>query len=260
MTAIPYLPNELTKLLHGATHEIVAMGDTADEVFRFKKDNEIYFLKTGAITSEAYRERDMLLWLQDKLPAPNVLHWQETSDKFYQLTSSAKGTMACTERGLSASEDDVVAALADGLLQFQRVDISECPIVNTLEQKLEAALYNIHHDLVDMDDFAYSCSGRFDTPMELYDYLVKNKPEEGLCLTHGDFCLPNIFIKDRKAVGFIDMGRGGVADMYQDIALCVRSLHYNTFERGDKNLLFKHLGIEPDWGKIDYYILLDELF
>jgi aminoglycoside phosphotransferase len=27
-----------------------------------------------------------------------------------------------------------------------------------------------------------------------------------------------------------------------------------------RDLLFSHLGIEPDWNKLNYYILLDELF
>ena len=225
---------------------------------RISKGNDTWYLKTGEMNPEAYREYDMLQWLHNKLPVPEVLYWYEDTHTFHLLTSSAVGTMACTERGLSSSEEDVVAALADGLLQFQGVDISLCPITNCLEQRLEAALYNIEHDLVDMDDFAEN--GRFDTPMSLYNYLMKNKPDEELCLTHGDYCLPNIFITGTKATGFIDMGRGGIADKYQDIALCVRSLRYNTFGRNDNNLLFRHMGLAPDWDKIDYFILLDELF
>jgi len=66
--------------------------------------------------------------------------------------------------------------------------------------------------------------------------------------------------------GFIDVDRGGVADKWQDIALCVRSLGYNLGEiaQAEKDkcicLLFSCLGLEPNWDKIKYYILLDELF
>ena len=49
---------------------------------------------------------------------------------------------------------------------------------------------------------------------------------------------------------------------------CLRSLKsnfggvYNGRRRGDfnENMLFEALGIIPDWDKIRYYILLDELF
>lgn len=53
---------------------------------------------------------------------------------------------------------------------------------------------------------------------------------------------------------------GGIADTYQDIALCVRSLKHNFGTDEYTELLFKHLDMEPDWERIDYYILLDELF
>ena len=66
----------------------------------------------------------------------------------------------------------------------------------------------------------------------------------------------------------IDVGRGGVADKYQDIALLYRSLSDNLsgcyggkyFGELDKDMFFSVLNITPDWDKIDYYIMLDELF
>lgn len=60
--------------------------------------------------------------------------------------------------------------------------------------------------------------------------------------------------------GFIDLGRAGIADKWQDIALCVRSLKHNVQDHKYIDLLFKHLDIEPNYEKIKYYILLDELF
>ena len=64
------------------------------------------------------------------------------------------------------------------------------------------------------------------------------------------------------------MSRCGIADKWQDIALCYRSLLHNfsgkyggkVYEGFSPELLFEKLGIEPDWEKIRYYILLDELF
>ena len=65
----------------------------------------------------------------------------------------------------------------------------------------------------------------------------------------------------------IDVGRAGIIDKWNDIALCYRSLRDNTtgiYGKGkykfDENLFFQKLKIKPDWEKINYYILLDELF
>ncbi len=154
-----------------------------------------------------------------------------------------------------------VKLLADGLLMLQSVAIQKCPFMNTLGHKLKEALYNIEHDLVDMDDFEEG--NDFDSPMELYQWLIENRLPEELCFTHGDFCLPNIFIDDKVVTGFIDIGRGGIADKWQDIALCVRSLGYNlrhTEQQEYIDLLFTYLGIQPNEAKIRYFILLDELF
>ena len=59
----------------------------------------------------------------------------------------------------------------------------------------------------------------------------------------------------------------GVSDKWQDIALCYRSLRDNmNGSYGGKvydfnpDLFFKKLGIEKDEKKLNYYLLLDELF
>jgi len=54
------------------------------------------------------------------------------------------------------------------------------------------------------------------------------------------------------------MGRGGVADRHQDVALCMRELL--DFPTEYSNKFLKHLDFEPDIALIRYYILLDEFF
>jgi len=72
--------------------------------------------------------------------------------------------------------------------------------------------------------------------------------------------LPNIFFNNRSVSGFIDLSNCGIADKWQDIALCVRSLKHNLGNENYTDLLFEELGIKIDNDKIKYYILLDELF
>ena len=82
---------------------------------------------------------------------------------------------------------------------------------------------------------------------------------EDLVLTHGDYCLPNILLHNGQLSGFIDLGRAGVADRHQDLALAVRSLAYN-FGEGWAPLLFAAYGIEPDETKLAFYTRLDDAF
>ena len=68
--------------------------------------------------------------------------------------------------------------------------------------------------------------------------------------------------------GMIDLGRAGIADVYMDIALCVRSMWYNfcllhgmtraEFQKY-RAQLFEELEMQPDEKKMRYYIYLDEL-
>ncbi len=98
--------------------------------------------------------------------------------------------------------------------------------------------------------------------------MQSNKPDEDLVFSHGDFCLPNVLFQNRKLSGIIDLVRAGIADKWCDIALCYRSLKnncegmYSGIKTVDfnENDLFDALQIKPDWDKIYYYILLDELF
>jgi len=270
-TFLPPLPDDLTICLADYCCTKDKIGCSSAGVYRYEHDEDALYLKITEVSDEIRRERDLLTWMKSKtLPVPDVLYYHEQNDYAYLLMTKANGFMPCDcPRDAEGDQDKVhepieqtVKLLADALLMLQAVDITDCPYENNLDNKLQAALYNIEHDLVDMDDF--EDGNDFDTPMELYRWLVENRPPtEELCFTHGDFCLPNIFIDDYIVTGFIDVGRGGIADKWQDIALCVRSLGYNlrhTAQQSYIDLLFSCLGIKPDETKIRYYILLDELF
>ncbi|WP_078546880.1 phosphotransferase [Litchfieldia alkalitelluris] len=75
-----------------------------------------------------------------------------------------------------------------------------------------------------------------------------------------DYCLPNIIVNKDRISGFIDLGRAGVADKYQDLALAVRSI---TSKLGEEYIqsFFEEYGIaEINEEKLEYYQLLDEFF
>lgn len=76
----------------------------------------------------------------------------------------------------------------------------------------------------------------------------------------GDLSIPNIFYKDEKITGFVDLGDSGIADIWYDISILVKSLRRNYETDEAEKYLFKKLNLEPNYEAIDYYILLTDLF
>lgn len=260
-----YLPDAIRLALEEGAFREDAMGKSTASVLLFPHQ----VLKIQPDGAEARNEVDMLRWLRDKLPVPAVLAHVVEGDTSYLLMERCLGEMACDDRYLDAPET-LVELLANGLKALWQVDVSGCPSCQGLTQKLAQARYNVEQGLVDLDDVAPSTFGHggFRNPAHLLEWLERNRPAEESVLSHGDFCLPNLFGLGNRPVGFIDLGKAGVADRWCDIALCYRSLSANLEGRYggvphpgfDPGRLFDALGLEPDEEKLRYYILLDELF
>lgn len=227
-------------------------------------------LKIEKVRRSSEHEKMLLEWLAGKFPVPQIIEAEKQDDYSFLLMSRLSGEMACSDKNLRNIEN-TVKALAKGLKMLWDVNTSGCPYKNGLDEKLAQAKYRIENNLVDTDDMDEETlsADSFSDLWGLYDYLCQNRPDEDLVLSHGDYCLPNIFASDGDITGFLDWGSGGVADRWQDIALCVRSLKYNYMEYAGygeveyqfyKKLLFQEISLEPDEEKIRYYILLDELF
>lgn len=258
-------PREIQSFIENKEYTIDDIGRSDSQVLLF----EDMVLKIQGISPQTKKEAEMILWLQDKLPVPKLLAYVEANEKSYLLMSKVEGKMSCAKEYLENPET-LVNALAKGLKMLWSVDISECPQETSLEEQLKKAQYRVKHQMVDMEDAEDSTYGEggFEDPEELLNWLITHQPDCEPVLSHGDYCLPNIFLKQDKIVGFIDLGRCGIADKWCDIALCYRSLIHNfdgtyggkVYPDFCPNILFEKLGIEPNWEKIRYYILLDELF
>jgi aminoglycoside phosphotransferase len=141
------------------------------------------------------------------------------------------------------------------------LDIAACPFEQRLAVKVEKAHRRLVTGVVDGHDFDDERSGW--TAESAFAELLATRPtSEDLVFTHGDYCLPNIIINPQNWTisGFIDWGRAGVADRYQDLALVGRSLAYN-FSPDWIEVLFREYGLsEIDYAKVQFYKLLDEFF
>jgi len=237
---------------------------TAD-VFRFEgKHRPSLFLKLvkGDDPEELCAEKERIMWLEGRLAAPRVEAYVETPEGAYLLTSAIPGVAASSVH--VSSEGDAVRLarlLAAGLRQVHSVPIAACPFDMTLAVRMEAARANVMAGRVDESNFEAEYLGR--SASALFDELMaKRPPTEDLVFTHGDYCLPNVILEGESVSGFIDLGRAGVADRYQDIALAIRSLRDNLGHREATELAFcEEYGIgKPETEKVEFYILMDEFF
>lgn len=259
------VPNKIKEIICDMSYSIDTIGMSNSRVICF--DDMV--LKIEKQREESDNEHTMMAWLNNKLPVPKVLYSEKDNGINYLLMSRIKGKMACSTEML-ANPNHLVKLLADGLRMLWSVDISKCPYNNSIDNKLRLAEIRVRSNLCNIEDAeptTYGVNG-FENPKKLLQWLKENRPDEELVFSHGDYCLPNIFIKDDQINGFIDLGRSGVADIYQDIALCYRSLQHNfdgtygerVYDGFDATILFEELKMVPDWNKINFYILMDELF
>ncbi len=258
------LPERIRALVAAEAFRLDDIGKSGSSVLLFSDK----VLKIRPISEDTESERKLMTWLDGKLPVPKLLACEQLDGLDYLLMSRCPGQMACAKRYMEDPREQV-RLLAEGLRLLWSVDITGCPVDRRLEAKLAQAQYRVEHGLVDVEDAQPDTFGEggFSGPGELLRWLREHQPEEEPVLSHGDYCLPNIFLGDGEVKGFIDLGRCGAADKWCDIALCFRSLSNNysgCFGRAYPGLdgarLFQELGLEPDWEKLRYYTLLDELF
>ena len=226
-------------------------------------------LKIQPLSTETDNEYKLLKFFAERNLAPQVIAREVVDGVDFMLMEKCRGAMLCDSELLRNPRK--IAEIASGVLHnLWNIDVQSCPVDMTLSNKLSLAEYNVTHNLVDLnnvDPTTFGRNGRFANPERLLAWLKDNQPREDLSVTHGDFCLPNVFFDGIRAK-IIDVGRGGIADKYQDVALLYRSLRDNLrgcyggecFGELDDKIFFSALGITPDLDKIDYYILLDELF
>ena len=258
------LPQSIRALVSDEAYAENDIGMSGSRVLMYRDK----VLKVEPWDEQPQAESAMLRWLRGKLPVPEILAEEIRDGVRWLLMSRMAGKMSCDETYMNDPER-LTKLLAQALKMLWAVDIAGCPVDQRLVQKLRQAEYCVENGLVDMDNVNPETFGEggFRDPRDLLEWLKSHKPEEDPVLSHGDFCLPNIFLEGDTLSGFIDLGRCGIADKYQDIALCWRSLRDNfsgvygkSYPGFDPMQLFRELGMDPDWEKIRYYILLDELF
>lgn len=260
-----FIPETVKSIIADTPYTVDSVGHSGSQVLMFPD----MILKIEKYSKNAEETVQIMKWLDGKIPVPKVLCHEVCEGYQYLLMSKIGGKMSCDTYYMERP-DELLGLLAEALEMLWSIDISDCPRVRDLDTELEEARYRVENGLVDIERTEPETFGKngFASPSELLKWLENNKPKAEPVLSHGDFCLPNIFLNNGRVSGFIDLGDTGIADKWRDISLCYRSLKHNfdgsfggkVYSGFDPDMLFEKLNIEPDRDKLRYYILLDELF
>jgi aminoglycoside 3'-phosphotransferase-2 len=213
-----------------------------------------HFIKSEPISplAELPGEIERLRWLHSTgLPCPEVVDAAEYGGRHWLLMTAMPGHDLAS--GSPASAETAIRLVAEALRLLHRLDPAGCPFDHRAHIRLADASARYHAGLYDGDDPDQG-------PADHARLLAGVPATEDLVVTHGDACFPNFMAENGRFTGFIDCGRLGVADRYQDLALACRSLERN-YGAGTVPAFLAAYGVtEPDRAKLEWYTLLDEFF
>ncbi|MBP7651347.1 MAG: aminoglycoside 3'-phosphotransferase [Phenylobacterium sp.] len=204
------------------------------------------------------RETGVLRWLAGKAPVPQVLWSGPVADDLALVMAAAPG--AALSHVPAADAEAALTATIRALAVLHAVPIADCPFDQRLPLKLVEAQARLVDGAVDETDFDAERLGL--TAAEAWTRLAVMVPAtEDLVLAHGDASLPNFVWDGGACVTLIDLGRFGIADRYQDLALFLRSAKRNHPQVDAVRLLRTHYPLaELDEARLDFYRFLDEFF
>ena len=239
----------------GLTLTPQTIGESGALVYRA---GDAHVIKSEPISplAELPGEIARLRWLHaTELPCPAVVDATDHGGRHWLLMTAIPGHDLASTPGATSvvTADTAVRVVAGALRQLHGLDPASCPFDHRAGIRVADASARYHAGLYDGDDPEQG-------PAD-YARLIAGVPtSEDLVVTHGDACFPNFMAEDGRFTGFIDCGRLGVADRYQDLALACRSLEWNYGAASIPAFLAAYGATEPDEAKLQWYRLLDEFF
>jgi aminoglycoside phosphotransferase len=207
-------------------------------------------------------------WLEGKVKVPKIHYFEKRDDLLdipVEILVMEKLQGDDLETLLEKYDRKIVLeAYGRFLKHLHLLPLDQCPIHIPIDQKIKQAKVMMDNGCV--NDTNFEAQHKAFSSNDLFKRIVKEQPLfEVLVICHGDYCLDNIVgeYKDSKIQlsGFIDLGRGGIQDRYQDLALAIRSISREPSHE-DLKVFLRAYGLitDLDHKKIDYYILMDEFF
>lgn len=214
-------PKEAAEYLDGAAVYDSSCSPEARVYFIDKDDG--YYLKASPMGT-LKKEAEMTRFFSGMGLSAEVIFYVQT-DKDWLLTKKIDGE-DCTDSEYLSDPERLCDTLAKLLRKLHETKAIDCPIKNRTAEYLQTLKENYE---AGMFDPTYCCSEyRNMSAKEVYE-IAKRGNDLLSCdtLIHGDYCLPNIMLKDWNFSAFIDLGNGGIADRHIDLYWAIWTLEFN---------------------------------
>jgi aminoglycoside 3'-phosphotransferase II len=207
--------------------------------------------------AELPAEMAKLHWLAGQgISVPQVLATaQETAWQYLLMTALPGSNLGASLLPPEAKVDMAAAALR----RLHALPLGACPFDRGLGSVLASAATRLAAGLVDEDDFDAENVGRSGQDL-LADLQTTQPAVADIVVTHGDAGFANLMADGDTFSGFIDCGRLGKADRYQDLSIVARDI---AEDLGGEWLapFFAAYGLQTiDSPRLSYYRNLDEFF
>lgn len=241
----------------------VTIGESGCETWRLDgSDNQPRaYLKRGrgALSDAIADEMVRLRWMRSQLPVPQIVQFVANAEESWLVTTPIRGMSARQQLDEGfVSREAIIDALASFMRRVHEVPTAQCPYDAGLSRRLIDARQRIEADAVDVEDFDNERQGW--SAEDVWAALQCSLPQTlDVVFTHGDFSLDNVFLDGTNVTGCIDVGGAGLADRYQDIAICWSDLADYGVQAQARFLECYGVG-DGDRSKLYFYQLLNELF
>lgn len=256
------LPASLAAMTAGYAWARDTVGESGGAVYRLFGDAgapDLYLKHgRGAVAGDITDEMARLLWLAGRVPVPAVRQFVGGPDAAWLLMEAIPGRTAYQRLEAGENAEPIVDALARHLKRLHAIPVEDCPFASDHRFRLARARTRLDAGLVDADDFDDEREGM--TAQAVWDEMTALLPlAADTVVTHGDYSLDNLILRDGEVAGCIDVGRAGLADRYQDLAIAWNCL--GEFGRPLQARFLKCYGIDrPDEEKLRFHLMLDEFF
>lgn len=265
------MPVSLQALLAGSKWLRNQVGEAGADVFRvLHPDGCVLYLKHGSddAAGTVVEEMGRLDWLSRQATdtwraVPELVHFECNAGEAWLLSTAVPGRTAyewledTPKRAIQ-----IVQAVTHHLKALHAAPAHGCPFAAGPDMRMALAKRRLDAGLVDAEDFDDARAGW--TAEDVWHALktLRAKPalHQGVVLTHGDYSLDNVLLDERGQVtGLIDLGRVGLADPYQDLAILWNCLE--EFGADLQQQMWAAYGIQtPDAERLQFYLCLDEMF
>ncbi len=236
------------------------VGESPCRVHRFRRAGEVFFLKSSPAvfaptTYSVLREARVLEWLAGHLKVPELVLVAQDPAHEFMITRRVPGVPLSERIG----EPRLALELFQlALRQVQAVPVQDCPFDSGIAVRLAELDYLLANGLCAAEHDLDQWPG-LGTAEDLRARLHSTRPSEERLFSHGDLGDSNVFVDEQETLHFIDLGRGGLADHWLDIAFVHRDLREQVGQDIADQFLCD-LGLPDQPARREYFEQLDELF